>query len=355
VDYGVIYDVAVIGGGQAGLAIGWHLKRTDLTFLILDEGEEIGQSWKERYDSLTLFTPYSYSSLPGLQFTGNGRYPAKDEVSEYLVNYAHTFSLPVKLRSKVTKLDHLQDQFLLSTSQGDIYCRNVVVATGPFRHPIIPPFSENLSEDVLQLHSSEYKNPEQLKSGNALVVGGGNSGAQIAVEISKSRQTYLSSGHSISYIPQDIAGKSIFWWFDKLGVLKADANSRVGQFIKNKPDPIFGYELKERVKSKAVSLKPRTAAADKDQVFFEDGSYLNVSSVVWSTGYKSDYRWINIPSVFDDKGLPIHDRGETAVSGLYFLGLPWQHRRGSALLQGVGLDAEYLAEKILQKQLIPMQ
>ncbi|MCA1037527.1 NAD(P)/FAD-dependent oxidoreductase [Bacillus infantis] len=347
----MIYDVVIVGAGQAGLAMGYHLKQTSLSFLILDKGKEIGQSWKERYDSLTLFTPYSHSSLPGLAFKGAGRYPAKDEVAEYLSAYANTFSLPVKLHTTVSALTHdNQGHFVLATSQGELYCRNVIVATGPFHHPNIPSFSAELSAEVFQLHSSEYKNPAQLKDGATLVVGGGNSGAQIAAEVSKTSQTYLSVGHSIKYLPQDIGGKSIFWWFDKLGIYKADASSRVGQFIKNNPDPIFGYELKELIKRGAISLKPRTTSAKEDHVFFEDGSFLSVSNLIWSTGFKSDYRWIDIPSILDEKGLPVHQRGETAINGLYFLGLPWQHSRGSALLQGVGVDAEYIVERLLHNR-----
>lgn len=345
----MIYDVVIIGAGQAGLAMGYHLKQTSMSFLILDKGNEIGQSWKERYDSLTLFTPYSYSSLPGLAFKGAGRYPTKDEVAEYLSAYANTFSLPVKFHTTVSSLTHdNQEQFVLTTSQGVFCCRNVIVATGPFHHPYIPSFSTELSKEVFQFHSSEYKNPAQLKKGATLVVGGGNSGAQIAAEVSKVSQTYLSVGHSIKYLPQDIGGKSIFWWFDKLGVYKADANSRIGQFIKNKPDPIFGYELKELIKGEVISLKPRAVSAEEDQVFFEDESCLSVSNVIWSTGFKSNYQWIQIPSILDDKGLPIHHRGTTAINGLYFLGLPWQHSRGSALLQGVGFDADYLVGQFIQ-------
>jgi putative flavoprotein involved in K+ transport len=347
----MIYDVLVIGAGQAGLAMGYFLKQTKLKFLILDKGNEIGESWKNRYDSLTLFTPRSYSSLPGLSLIGEEKqYPTKDEISNYLSLYANTFLLPIQLNTFITRLDRADGYFLLSTNQGDYKCKNVIVATGPFHEPFIPKFSHLLSDKVLQLHSSKYKNPSQLLEGTTLVVGGGNSGAQIAVEISDDREVYLSVSQQVKFLPQDIGNKSIFWWFDKLGVLKANVNSQVGQFIKNKPDPIFGFELKSLLKTGKVVLKQRVTSANKNQMFFHDGSSIEVSNVIWSTGYKSDYRWINVPSVLNEKGMPSHQRGLSPIKGLFFLGLPWQYRRGSALIQGVGTDAEYIVEKILRNE-----
>lgn len=343
----MLYDVVVIGAGQAGLAMGYYLKQTELSFLIIDKGSEIGESWKNRYDSLTLFTPRTYSSLPGLALQGEEKqYPTKDEIRNYLSLYAKNFSLPIQLNISVTKLDKEEDRFRLDTSQGEFQSKNVVVATGPFIDPYIPEFSQHLSENILQLHSSQYKNPSQLQDGTTLVVGGGNSGAQIAVELSHEREVYLSVGLPLRFLPQDIGTKSIFWWFDKLGVLKANVNSKVGQFIKKKPDPIFGFELKSQLKNGKIIRKPRVTSADKNRLAFTDGSNLEVSNVIWSTGFRSDYSWINIPSIFNEKGMPIHQRGITSIKGLSFLGLPWQNRRGSALLQGVGHDAEYLIKKL---------
>lgn len=243
-------------------------------------------------------------------------------------------------------MDKEENRFRLYTNQGEYLCKNVIVATGPFQEPYIPESSQHLSENILQLHSSKYKNPSQLQDGTTLVVGGGNSGAQIAVEISHIKNVYLSVGQPIRYLPQDIGSKSIFWWFDKLGVLKANVNSKVGQFIKNKPDPIFGFELKGHLKSQDIIIKPRVTTADRNRVSFENATSLEVSNIIWSTGFKSVYNWINIPSIFNEEGMPIHKRGITTLKGLCFLGLPWQYRRGSALLQGVGYDAEYLIKKL---------
>lgn len=344
----MIYDVLVIGGGQAGLSMGYYLKQTKLSSLILDKGSTVGESWKNRYDSLILFTPPSYSSLPGLSLKGDEKkYPTKDEITDYLKLYANTFSLPIQLNTSVLKLDK-PDHFILNTTQGEYHSRNVIVATGPFQEPFIPAFSQLLSANTLQLHSSKYKNPNQLKRGTTLVVGGGNSGAQIAVEISKVSKVYFSVSQQLRFLPQNIANRSIFWWFDNLGVLKANVHSKVGQIIKNKPDPIFGFELKSQLNKGRVVLKPRATSANKNDIVFDDNTSLKVSNVIWSTGFKSDYSWIKIPNVLDDKGLPIHQRGLTSITGLYFLGLPWQYRRGSALLQGVGTDAKYIVEKLLE-------
>lgn len=343
----MIYDVLVIGGGQAGLAMGYYLKQKKLNFLIFDKGNRIGESWKNRYDSLTLFTPRSYSSLHGLPLKGDEkRYPTKDEIGEYLSAYADTFSLPVELGTYITRLEKADDYFIVTTNKGEFLSKNVIVATGPFQKPNVPEIARHLSSDVLQLHSSEYKNPNQIADGTTLVVGSGNSGAQIAAEISRERDVHLSVGHKMKFLPQDIGNKSIFWWFDKLGVYRANKDSKVGQFIKNWPDPIFGFELKEQIKNKKVNLRPRTISAEGTRVQFEDGSIFEARNVIWSTGFKSDYSWIHIPSVLLSNGLPIHQRGITPIKGLFFLGLPWIYCRGSALLQGVDGDAKFISEQL---------
>ncbi|WP_066055034.1 flavin-containing monooxygenase [Robertmurraya korlensis] len=342
-----MYDVLVVGAGQAGLAMGYYLKKSKRSFLILDQSSVIGESWRKRYDSLTLFTPRIYSSLPGLILEGNQEsYPTKNEISEYLSLYAKTFSLPVQLNTYIMKLEEKDYSYVLTTNKGEFRARNVVVATGPFQKPIIPEFYKNLLKGIMQLHSSKYKNPSQLKEGITLVVGGGNSGAQIAAEIAEDRNVYLSVGHPLRFLPQDIGTKSIFWWFDKLGVLKVNVNSKIGKYLKNMPDPIFGFELKEKIKQGKVTIKPRVMSAQGSQVAFDDGSLLKVNNIIWSTGFKADYSWIDIPSIFDNNGLPIHERGVTSKKGLFFLGMPWQYRKGSAILQGVGMDARYISNKL---------
>ena len=342
-----MYDAVVIGAGQAGLAIGFYLKQAKQSFLLIDKAKEIGESWINRYDSLTLFTPRANSELPDFKMKGpRQEYPSKDEVADYLAKFASYHSLPTQLNTTVTNVTKVEHGFKIETSKEVILAKNIVIATGPFQEPSIPYFAKNLSNQVFQIHSAQYKNPTQLKDGPVLVVGGANSGAQIAVELAKERTVYLSASQKFNFIPQDLGGKSIFWWFDKFGILEASTTSKLGNFIKKRPDPIFGYELKTAIKSGKVTIKSRTISIKDETFIFEDKSELNVPNVVWATGFKSNYQWLQIPNALQENGQPEHIKGITKIKGLYFLGLPWQTRRGSALLQGVADDAKYIAQHI---------
>lgn len=340
-----MYNTIIIGGGQAGLAMGYYLKKTGASFLILDQSSGVGESWKKRYDSLKLFTPRSMSSLPDLPLSGNENdYPGKDEIASYLETYAKKFELPIRLNTVVEKLEKKGGVFHIETNQGPLLSKQVVVATGPFQVPSLPPQATN--GGIHQLHSSAYRNADQLVPGPALVVGGGNSGAQIAVELAKTGEVYLSVGTKMKFLPQDVGGKSIFWWFKRLGVLNVPSTSGPGRFIQKQPDPIFGKELKKLIKEGRVILKPRFDRLDENRVILEDGSKLDVQNIIWATGYRQNFSWIHLDGVLDAQGKPVHKRGISPEDGLYFIGLPWQHRRGSALLQGVGEDAKYLYEKM---------
>jgi putative flavoprotein involved in K+ transport len=343
------YDVIIVGGGQAGLSLGYYLKKTNLSFLILDKGSEVGEVWKKRYDSLTLFTPNFYSSLPGTTFTGTRTlYPTKDEVVDYLKSYVKQFSIPIQHHTEVIELSQDLNEYRILTNNGEYRAQKVVVATGPFQKPFIPELSKTLSGDVLQLHSSEYRNPNQLKDGPVLVVGGGNSGAQIAVELSKGRDVYFSVSHPLKFIPLDVGKKSVFWYIDKLGLYRSSKDSITGKFLRKQKDPILGSDLKPLLEKGEIQLKPRTTAVRNDAIYFNDGSDVKVENVIWSTGYRRDYSWIKISNVVDGTGAPQHRRGISDSNGLYFLGLPWQQSRNSALLGGVGKDAEYLFHKMMK-------
>jgi len=342
-----MYHTIVIGAGQAGLAMGYYLTQSNNNFLILDKGNNIGQVWRSRYDSLTLFTARMYSSLPGLTLEGDAQgLPTKEEIALYLETYAAKFKLPIQLETEVLNVAHKEDVFSVETNKGILTARNIIIATGPFHHKYIPHFADKLSCDVIQLHSSEYKNPSQLKPGNVLVVGGGNSGAQIAVELSGTKNTFFSVSQKLRFLPLKVGGKSIFWWFDKLGILKATNTSILGKKIQQNGDPIFGYELKKAVKELEVKLKEKVINIEKNHVFFKDNSKLQVDNIIWATGFKQKYSWLNIDNIYNKKGMIKHQRGLTAIEGLYFMGLPWQHKRGSALLQGVGEDAKYIENHI---------
>lgn len=343
----LIYDTIVIGAGQAGFSIGYYLNQNNNNFVILDQGKEVGDSWKNRYDSLVLFTPRMYDSLPGLSFEGEEHgFPTKNEIVNYLKPYVNHFNLPIKLETEVMKVQQTDYGFYVETSQGTLKSKNVVIATGAFQYPNIPELSKELSKDIYQIHSSQYKNSNQLIEGNVLIVGGGNSGAQIAVELSKEKETYLAVSKKISYLPLSFQIKSIFWWFDKLGILKANTNSFFGKSIRKKGDPIFGYDLKSAIKRKKVICKPKVIKGNHNQIIFEDLSSIKVNNIIWATGFVSKYPWLQIEGLFNDKGEIIHSRGVSNIKGLYFIGLPWQYRRGSALLQGVGLDAEYIVRHL---------
>lgn len=340
-------DVLVIGAGQAGLAMGYHLSKQKKKFVILEKEKRIGATWQKRYDSLVLFTPRAFSSLPGLQMEGPPQgFPSKNEVTAYLQLYATKFSLPIHLETDVLAVENIDSAFKIKTSKIEYWAKQVIVATGPFQSPAIPAMSQKLAADVCQLHSSEYKNASQLKSGNVLVVGGGNSGAQIAVELAAFKEVHLSVSKNPQFLPLTLLNKSIFWWFKYSGLLNATKDSIVGEKIRTKGDPIFGYDLKRLIRDKKIIMHPRAVSCQQDLFIFQNQQQLNVQNVIWATGFSSVYNWLQIPGVLDHHGNPIHKKGITAVKGLYFLGLPWQRKRGSSLLLGVGEDAEFLADQL---------
>ena len=340
-------DVAVVGGGQAGLAIGWHLAQQGRRFVVLEAGAELGHVWRDRWDTLKLFTPAQHDALPWMAFPAPAdTYPTKDPVADYLRDYARAFELPVRLNARVTELRRLKDgRFELRTTSDIFRARQVVVATGPFQVPFIPGAAKGLDVSVTQVHSAAYRNPRQLPDGPVLVVGGGNSGFQIAEELAASRQVDLSVAERAPMLPQRLAGKDLFWWLGRLGLLRVTVDSRLGRRASRR-EFIIGTN-KRRLRKAGVRFRPRLVDAQGRTVRFADGSALDVSTVVWATGYRSDYSWVDIPGVVDN-GRVVHQRGVTDIPGLYFLGLSWQHTRGSALLGFVKDDAAYLADRIAE-------
>jgi putative flavoprotein involved in K+ transport len=343
---GEVLDVVVVGGSQAGLAMAWHLAQRGLRFVVLEAAAELGHSWRSRWDSLKLFTPAQYDALPGMAFPAPAdTYPTKDPVADYLQAYAAAFDLPVRLNAKVTELGRLEDgSFAVRTADQTYRARQVVVATGPFQVPFVPPQGRGLAPSVTQVHSADYRNPQGLPNGPVLVVGGGNSGFQIAEELAATRTVELSIATTYPMLPQRRAGRDLFWWLTRLGLMRVTVNSRVGQRMSRR-DFVIGTNRK-RLERAGVRFRPRLVDAEGRTVRFADHSLLeDVGVVVWATGYRSDHAWIHVPGVVRE-GHVVHRRGVTEVPGLYFLGLTWQHTRGSALLGFVSDDAAYLANQI---------
>ncbi len=339
------YDVAVIGGGQAGLTMGYYLARQGRRFVILERRDSVASAWRERWDSLTLFTPRRYSALPGLQFPGDpDGHPARDEVIAYLERYAETFDLPIELNSNVRTLRAEDGRFVLDVDGRTITADQVVVATGPFQTPFVPKLAEGLAADVWQRHSTGYRRPSDAPEGSLLVVGGGNTGFQIAKELSATHKVILSVGSRQTPLPQRLAGRDVFWWLTKTHILSATVESRLGSRLQHR-DTLIGSSPRELERQYGVELKPRATRASEHAVAFEDGSDVEVDAVIWATGYRPDYSWIDVP-IFDPDGRLRHRRGVTDVPGLYFLGLTWQHTRGSALIGWVREDAAFLAKRI---------
>ena len=335
----------MIGGSQAGLAMAWHLTRHGLRLVVLEAAPELGQTWRSRWDSLKLFTPAQYDALPGMAFPAPAdTYPTKDPVADYLQAYAAAFDLPVRLNARVTDLRRVGDDFEVRTADGAYRARQVVVATGPFQVPFIPPPAAKLDASVTQVHSADYRNPQALPEGPVLVVGGGNSGFQIAEELAATRQVDLSTATRYPMLPQRLAGRDLFWWLTRSGLMRVTVDSRLGRRASRR-EFIIGTN-RRRLERARVRFRPRLVDAEGRTVHFADHSLLaDVGMVVWATGYRSDYAWIHIPGVVRE-GQVVHRRGVTKVPGLYFLGLSWQHTRGSALLGFVNDDAAYLADRI---------
>jgi putative flavoprotein involved in K+ transport len=340
-----LLDVVVVGGGQAGLAMAWHLQRQGLRFVVLEAGSEVGQVWRSRWDSLKLFTPAQYDALPGMAFPApDDTYPTKDPVADYLQAYVAAHDLPVRLNARATSLTQTDEGFEVQAGDQAYRARQVVVATGPFQVPFVPPQARGLDPLVTQLHSADYRNPQAIPEGPALVVGGGNSGFQIAEELAATRQVDLSIATSYPMLPQRLAGRDLFWWLTRLGLLRVTVDSRPGRRMSRR-DFVIGTN-RRRLERAGVRFRPRLVDAEGRTVRFADHALLeDVGVVVWATGYRPDYTWIKVPGVVRE-GHVVHRRGVAEVPGLYFLGLSWQHTRGSALLGFVNDDATFLADRI---------
>jgi putative flavoprotein involved in K+ transport len=348
------FGTVVIGGGQAGLAVGYHLMQRGLPFVVLDENDRIGDAWRRRWDSLRLFTPGRYDGLPGMLFPGlPSSYPSKDEAADYLETYAREFDLPLRTGVRVDRLSKVGERFEVICREHTLFAENVVVATGAYNNPRVPPFARELDESIVQLHSNEYRNPSQIREGGVLVVGAGNSGAEIAIELAPHHQTWLS-GRDTGQEPTragslpDQLFTPVMW----LMATRLTVKTRFGRKLRDHfLDPPRGIPL-GRVRRKdfapaGIERVPRMTGVTNGCPVLEDGTVLEVSNVIWCTGFTPDYDWINL-SLPIHGGVPIHDRGIVeSCSGLYFVGLPFLYSLSSALLGGVGRDARHIVDHIV--------
>ena len=347
-------ETVIVGGGQAGLATGYFLQRGGHPAVILDAHERLGDAWRTRWDSLRLFTSARYSGLPGFRFPAAGwSFPTKDEMADYLEAYGERFGLDVRTGSHVQSLARQGGRFVLTTEGGRFEADNVVVATGAHRVPSRPEFASELDPSIVQLHSSEYRRPSQLQEGGVLLVGAGNSGADIALEVVQTHATWLA-GKESGHIPVRIerSGKYFFVLIRFFGHHVLTEGTPIGRRalrkVRGKADPLIRVKPKDLLAA-GVERVARVVGVRDGRPMLEDGRTLDVTNVIWCTGFRTDFSWIDLP-VFGEDGEPMHDRGVVpSEPGLYFIGLPFQYSKSSDVLPGIGRDHAYVAERIAER------
>ena len=351
-------ETIIIGAGQAGLSVGYHLARRGRQFLILEANERVGDSWRTRWDSLRLFTPARYDALDGMPFpSAPGYFPTKDEMGDYLASYASRFALPVRTGQAVTSLTREGDRYLVATDGGRYEAKHVVVAMATFQQPRIPGFATDLDPSIVQLHSSEYRNLTQLQPGGVLLIGAGNSGAEIALESVRGGHETWVSGRDVGRIPFRFGGIPrtlltrimLRFVFHRVLTIDTPIGRRArpkmlahatAPLIRATPDVLEGL---------GVRRVARTAGAQDGKPVLEDGRVLDVANVIWCTGYHPGFSWIDLP-VFDADGEPRHDRGVVRDEpGVYFVGLHFLYAMSSTMIHGVGRDANHVAEVIASR------
>jgi putative flavoprotein involved in K+ transport len=345
----IVLDVIVVGAGQAGLAAGYFLQQAGVRFQVFDGAARIGDSWRRRYDSLVLFSPRSHCALPGMVMRGDpDGYPGKDEVADYLEQYAERYALPVVLQEGIARLERHGDLFIGRTTRGgDVAARAVIVATGAFQRSLVPPWATSLASGITQVRGDAYRNPQQLPAGRVLVVGGGGSGRQIALELARSHQVSLSVSRRVTITPQRVLGRDVMVWFDRLGFLRADKAAAQGRFARAH-ESFPGSHLRDgALRRGGVRLRPRTVSAAAGGFTFADGSLAAFDAVIWAAGYRDDAGWLHVPGGADVNRAYVEDRGVSPIPGLFHVGRSWQTSRASALLCGVGADAARIVARVM--------
>lgn len=349
------FETVVIGGGQAGLAVGHYLAKLGRSFVILDAGARAGDAWRMRWEGLRLFTPGRLNSLPGMAFPSDPHaFPTKDEVADYLEAYATRMELPVRTGVRVRDLWPAEDGlgFRIAAEDGDYEAAQVVVATGAYDRPRVPDFATDLDAAITQLHSSEFRSPSQLRDGAVLVVGASNSGAEIALMAAKDHHTVLSGREvgKMPFRPEDRLARvfdTFFWFFvNHIATVDNPIGRKAQPDIRDHGLPLDRVRPADLAAAGVERVYARTVGVQDGMPRLNDGRVIDATNVVWATGFRPDHTWIHLPVTGTD-GWPMQTRGvATRVPGLFFIGLPFMYAGASALLGGVGRDAAYLVERM---------
>jgi putative flavoprotein involved in K+ transport len=346
----------VIGGGQAGLTVGYYLRKRGIPFVILDAHPRVGDAWRRRWDSLRLFTPSRYAGLPGLSFPGRGdAFLTKDQVADYLQNYAERFRLPVKNGVKVDSLSKEGQRFVTTAGDLRFESENVVVAMANYQVPRVPEFAHDLDPSIVQWHSHDYRNPAQLKDGGVLVVGVGNSGADIGLEVAQTHPTWMSgkeTGHIPFRIESFIARNFLVRLVRFVGHHVLTVSTPIGRKVRPKmlakAAPLVRVKPQDLIDA-GIERVPRVVGVRNGRPLLADDRTLDVNNVIWCTGYQPGFSWIQLP-IFGEDGRPDHERGIVKrMPGMYFVGLHFLYAMSSATLIGVSRDAERVVKALASR------
>lgn len=337
----------VIGGGQAGLATAQALAAERVQCVVFERHGTLGDSWRRRFDSLVLFSSRRCSALPGLRIPGPpDGFPTKDEVADYLEQYAEDFRLPVRTGQEVVRLSLADGRFRAVTRAGASFtARAAIIATGAFQRPALPTIASAVPASISQLDVTTYASPRSVPPGRVVVVGDGASGRQIALELARSRKVILATGRERHFVPQRLFGRDSMLWFYRLGLLTADKDTWIGRRVRAR-DAIPGLHLRNTALRRAgVAIMPRLIGARGDELAFADGSRRRADVVLWAAGFRDEVSWIDIPGAAKE-GAVVQERGLSPVPGLFYIGREWQTCRASALLFGVSRDARRIARAV---------